>query len=157
MQPTCGQWSDCGIPGAGRCRLGLRGGTPSLGQCNLCDKNPLRGKMVIAEQMPAHVPTAAERAKTEAERIALLRSLWLELHWQAALGKLTPEWLDAFGPRIPCGECKRHWHKIVEELPPVFGPESFAWTVEAHNRVNRTLGKPEFTMDDARRFYSLNE
>jgi hypothetical protein len=29
----CVHWSDCGIKGAGRCALGLYGGTPSAGTC----------------------------------------------------------------------------------------------------------------------------
>lgn len=53
---------------------------------------------------------------------------------------------------IPCSTCADDWRGILEkQLPPVFttGEEFWRWTVDAHNLVNRKLGKPTFTYEQA--------
>lgn len=47
MQPTCGQWTDCGIIDGGCCARGLHEGKPSFGTCNNCPHNPDRGKVTL--------------------------------------------------------------------------------------------------------------
>lgn len=63
-----------------------------------------------------------------------------------------PQWLELWVYFIPqrC-ECKDGYQKILEQLPPDFSsPEAFfAWGVALHNAVNRKLGKPEITLDEA--------
>lgn len=38
MSVNCKHWSDCGVPSAGCCSLGLHHGRPSHATCGLCDK-----------------------------------------------------------------------------------------------------------------------
>lgn len=64
-----------------------------------------------------------------------------------------PEWLKKWEGIIPRGrcDCKTGYLEILKDYPPDFSsPEAFfAWGVELHNAVNRKLGKPEMTLDDA--------
>jgi hypothetical protein len=65
------------------------------------------------------------------------------------------EWLEEFARRLPCGECRAHWSKLLAELPPELASREkyFAWTVAAHNAVNRRLGKPEMPEAEARQLH----
>lgn len=72
---------------------------------------------------------------------------WKRLHQEKAP---TPEWLADFNKSLPCGVCGSHWLEYLKANPPDFGDGWFAWTVAAHNAVNRRLGKPEMTESDAR-------
>lgn len=85
--------------------------------------------------------------KARAERLASRgRELWTELHQRADADQ---KWLKQWLARVPCGTCKQHARMILGQLPPVFGDGWFAWTVEFHNKVNETLGKPIVSLDDA--------
>ena len=48
-------------------------------------------------------------------------------------------------------DCKDGYQQILSEMPPDFStPEAFfAWGVALHNAVNRKLGKPELTIEEA--------
>lgn len=55
---------------------------------------------------------------------------------------------------LPCEKCRSHLLAHLEKHPmdsALSGGRStlFAWSVELHNIVNRSLGKPEMTVDDA--------
>ena len=85
--------------------------------------------------------------------------LWKELHERALNFKGTDDrlFLANFAKRIPrytkgCS-CKEHWRNIVRQNPPKFGDEYFAWSVTCHNEVNKRLGKPTYTVEEARKFY----
>jgi hypothetical protein len=69
---------------------------------------------------------------------------------------LEPYRLDAWSTRVPCGDCKRHWDEWRKANPADLSSPAayFAWTVAAHNAVNRRLGKPEMSVDDARTLYA---
>ena len=58
---------------------------------------------------------------------------------------------------IPCQSCGTHLEQIYQLLPiepALSGSEAlFEWTVEVHNAVNRRLGKPEISVNDARAFW----
>lgn len=81
--------------------------------------------------------------------------LWAEIHRRALAYVPGPTsadrelaWLRrGVMRRLPCGECRREWRAILRETPPDLSGAAgyFAWTVEAHNRVNRKLGKAEWT------------
>jgi Erv1 / Alr family len=83
--------------------------------------------------------------------------LWAELHRWALTADLAdaPQWLDRFAARVPCGDCRRHWLAGVSDSPPPLESRErlFAWTVARHNAVNRRLGKPEMSLEDARRLW----
>lgn len=83
------------------------------------------------------------------------RQLWSELHafaWEypreatAEDQRRAREWLAEWARRVPnfgCG-CRRKWLAMVAICPPPLdGAETlYWWTVAAHDRVNRELGKP---------------
>ena len=71
--------------------------------------------------------------------------LWQKLH---TTKHADAAWLAGFSAGIPCGECHAHWRALLADTPPDYG-NWFAWTVGAHNAVNRRLGKPEMTLADA--------
>ncbi len=79
-------------------------------------------------------------------------TLWAELHRRALAwpGGHDHVWLNRFSNRLPGGcPCRAHWRQLLAVLPPRWG-DYFAWTVEAHNAVNRRLGKAEVTVEAAR-------
>lgn len=136
MKVECPQWSDCGVKGGGCCALGKFGGRPSRGTCHL---------ICLGLSAPAPEPPPP-RADARTDH---LRSMWAELHRAALAGPLAPEWLEGFARRVPCGACKTHWREILDAAPPD-PADPFAWSVRAHNAVNRRLGKAELSVDEAR-------
>jgi len=93
----------------------------------------------------------AIKAKRDSESTEALHALWRELHsysvtpWDA---DVALAWYKAWEKRIPsfgCS-CKQHWAKIARKLPPDFSSaEAFSqWAIDAHNQVNKMLGKPIF-------------
>ena len=91
-----------------------------------------------------------------------MADLWRELHKRALANKGQNEshFLKDFSNKIPrytsgC-KCKEHWTNWTKNNPPIYGSkgEFFAWTVAAHNSVNQRLGKPSYTVEQAKIFYS---
>lgn len=76
---------------------------------------------------------------------------WPELHGRALerFGEDTA-WLADFTARVGgnCA-CRKDWRAWIEVNPPDWA-DYFGWTVLAHNAVNKRLGKPEITVDQAR-------
>ena len=74
--------------------------------------------------------------------------MWRELHSKK---KADKQWMDAFTRKIPCGQCKNHWAKLVKSSPPPYGDDAafYEWTVWAHNEVNQRLGKPIWTATES--------
>ncbi len=90
-----------------------------------------------------------------------MSNLWKELHTNALTytGIDNTRFLRRFGRKIPkystgCS-CREFWKIWIKANPPVYGSngEYFAWTVKAHNAVNKKLGKPEITVDEANELY----
>ena len=85
--------------------------------------------------------------------------LWCELHHWALTSHSTQNdairWLARFEARIGCGDCRRHWQKLLTEHPPDVesNEDLFAWSVAMHNAINRALNKPEMTMDEAKSYW----
>jgi hypothetical protein len=56
---------------------------------------------------------------------------------------------------IPCDTCKEHFIQTLHDNPideSLSGSEAlFAWTVRVHNVVNKRLGKPEMSLENARK------
>ncbi len=54
--------------------------------------------------------------------------------------------IRALGNLFPCSHCAEDLRAGIDESPPRAGSraELSVWMCEAHNRVNRLLGKPEF-------------
>jgi len=91
---------------------------------------------------------------------------WGVLHISALTGptNITPQFLDAFMSMImvymvilPCPACRHHFAQLLAELPPLTGIQTnlelFAWTVEAHNRVNERIHKPIVSVEEAYRYW----
>lgn len=88
-------------------------------------------------------------AQEQIDRLELLRELWRELHaynpaeWSADKAQT---WFKAWLRRVPsfgCA-CREHFRRILKKLPPDFSSRDafYAWSVAAHNEVNKSLGKP---------------
>lgn len=79
--------------------------------------------------------------------------LWGELHSRPAKYKLDYEsedrWIGIFTSWIPCGKCKNHFLKIIKKYPPdLSSKENYKkWTIDVHNFVNESLGKPIFVLE----------
>lgn len=89
-----------------------------------------------------------------------MAELWKELHLRALNfeGNNDIEFLKNFSKKIPrftkgCA-CNEHWKNLVKQHPPVFGEKYFEWTVTQHNEVNKRLGKPTYTVEEARKLYT---
>lgn len=95
-----------------------------------------------------------------------MSALWKELHIRAlnfekkpldeTAKRLERVYLLKFGQRIPryttgC-RCKEFWDNWYRSNPPTF-EKYFEWTVKTHNAVNKKLGKPEISVDQARQIY----
>lgn len=82
--------------------------------------------------------------------------MWAELHARARqyAGDADAErdWLVKFTKRIGCGHCQQDWEALQIATPPDLSCADayYAWTIAAHNSVNRKLGKPEWTPPTAR-------
>jgi hypothetical protein len=76
---------------------------------------------------------------------------WSELHTRALSFAGTDDtlWLARFSERVPCGSCRIHWAEFLRSSPPRWA-DYFAWSVEAHNAVNKRLNKPCMTVAEAR-------
>lgn len=51
-----------------------------------------------------------------------------------------------FGQVYPCGDCARHFQKLLKKYPPQVGSRQIAagWGCHIHNKVNERLDKPEY-------------
>jgi hypothetical protein len=87
--------------------------------------------------------------------------LWRELHVRALTfegeddGVFLRRWSDKV-PRFGGGcRCSSFWIRWMKFNPPVFHPSEkyFEWTVNGHNAVNQKLGKPQLSVDEARKLY----
>ena len=93
--------------------------------------------------------TTDVKAQKEAYKAKQGRFAWSKLHGYTGC---DPQWLDIWQYLIPARcDCKDGYQQILGELPPDFStPEAFfAWGVNLHNAVNRKLGKPELTIEEA--------
>jgi hypothetical protein len=71
-------------------------------------------------------------------------------------GDSSPQWVERFGWKLPCGDCRRKFQGELKEHPPDLSSHesAFAWTVDLHNKVNDHLGKKQVNYDDALRLWS---
>ena len=79
------------------------------------------------------------------------RFVWSKLHGYRGC---DPQWLEIWEyliPKFGCS-CTNDYQAYKASTPPDFtSPESlWLWGVALHNHVNRKLGKPELTVDEAR-------
>ena len=65
------------------------------------------------------------------------------------------KFFDALPYVLPCEKCREHLKAHMERYPidaALSGGKAtlFAWSVQLHNAVNRSLNKPEMSVSDAR-------
>lgn len=57
---------------------------------------------------------------------------------------------------LPCGACGQHFLQVLASNPfPASGTSiaRFRWSVDVHNEVNKSIGKPEQGYDEAQAFW----
>jgi mitochondrial FAD-linked sulfhydryl oxidase len=97
-------------------------------------------------------PIYSKKMNNREIRERLGRSTWTLLHTMAAgypafpsaqHMKDTLSFIYLLSKLYPCGECAEHFQKLLGGLPPkVSSNDDFkAWLCDAHNVVNRRLGK----------------
>jgi hypothetical protein len=77
---------------------------------------------------------------------------WMALHI-ACLGcqdyKIIAGFVEGFKAVIPCLSCRMHFDSVLTENPVPEAGDFFKWSVDVHNIVNKRLGKPEFSYEEA--------
>jgi hypothetical protein len=77
---------------------------------------------------------------------------WMTLHI-ACLGcqdyKALTEFVEGYMYIIPCLSCRQHFEEVLVENPVPETGDFFKWSVDVHNIVNKRLGKPEFSYENA--------
>lgn len=76
-------------------------------------------------------------------------NLWGTLHLLCLTGTITPEFIQEYARSIPCPTCATHFQALLATYP-FPDTEQFEWSVLLHNKVNARLGKPQFTVEEAR-------
>jgi hypothetical protein len=71
--------------------------------------------------------------------------------------KAAKEFYEALALLIPCPICRDHYVEFLKEMPisPFLDKRDdlFKWTVALHNKVNASLGKPQYTELESIEFY----
>ncbi|CAG8950506.1 hypothetical protein HYFRA_00007003 [Hymenoscyphus fraxineus] len=64
-------------------------------------------------------------------------------------------YIHLFARLYPCGDCARHFQKILKKFPPQVATRSTAaaWACHVHNEVNKRLKKPLFDCSNIGDFY----
>jgi hypothetical protein len=67
------------------------------------------------------------------------------------------QFYESFTQLIPCPICRVHYTENLKEMPITPSLDTrkdlFRWTVDMHNKVNKQLGKPEYTEQQAITYY----
>ncbi|KAG9248421.1 ERV/ALR sulfhydryl oxidase domain-containing protein [Calycina marina] len=130
----------------------IDGFTPILQSELSLDDGVLKGEATAAKM---------ENATLKAE---LGNAAWKVLHTTMAKfpDKPTEEdsqalksYLHLFARLYPCGECARHFQKLLAKFPPQVTSRSSAaaWACHVHNQVNIRLKKEEFDCSKIGDFY----
>jgi hypothetical protein len=72
--------------------------------------------------------------------------------------KAAKEFYESLTMLIPCSICRTHYAEHLKEKPitPFLDTRQdlFVWTVDLHNRINKSLNKGQLTADDSIAFYT---
>lgn len=80
---------------------------------------------------------------------------WIAIHTTAAAYKnrfIRPyfiDWLKKILHNLRCKKCITHALEYLEKHPIEMAENPLLWTIDFHNNVNKRLGKPELTHDEA--------
>jgi hypothetical protein len=71
--------------------------------------------------------------------------------------KCAKEFYESLAYLIPCPVCREHYKKHLTEKPINTFLDSrtdlIKWTIDIHNKVNQTHGKPEWTLEEVLAYY----
>lgn len=65
-------------------------------------------------------------------------------------------WIEDLAHMLPCPTCAEHWTEYVSQNPPsAFNRRTLSrYVFDAHNAVNRRIGKRQLSWETARRMYA---
>lgn len=71
--------------------------------------------------------------------------------------KCAKEFYESLAFLLPCGICRQHYaeHLAQNPLTPFLDSRTdlLKWTIDIHNKVNKMLGKPEWTQPEVIAYY----
>lgn len=71
--------------------------------------------------------------------------------------KCAKEFYESLAYLIPCPVCREHYkeHLISKPISTFLDSRTdiIKWTIDIHNNVNKTLGKPEWTLEEVLLYY----
>lgn len=115
------------------------------------------GEVIIkeADEDAVHDTPFMPRMLNETLKAELGNSAWKLLH--TILSRYPEEpttkekqylqmYIESFAQVYPCGDCARHFIKLLEQYPPQLNSRKNAalWGCSIHNRVNARLGKAHY-------------
>jgi hypothetical protein len=63
--------------------------------------------------------------------------------------KVLVDFVEGYKEIIPCLSCREHFEQVLVDNPVPEADDLFKWSVDVHNIVNKRLGKPEFSYEEA--------
>ena len=71
--------------------------------------------------------------------------------------KCAKEFYESLAFLLPCSICREHYKEYLQEKPISTFLDSrtdlIKWTIQNHNKVNKMLGKPEWTLEEVLSYY----
>jgi len=71
--------------------------------------------------------------------------------------KCAKEFYESLAFLLPCSICREHYKEYLQEKPISTFLDSrtdlIKWTVQIQNKVNKMLGKPEWTLEEVLSYY----
>ena len=71
--------------------------------------------------------------------------------------KCAKEFCESLAFLLPCSICREHYKEYLQEKPISTFLDSrtdlIKWTIQIHNKVNKMLGKPEWTLEEVLSYY----
>lgn len=71
--------------------------------------------------------------------------------------KCAKEFYESLAFLLPCSICREHYKEYLQEKPISTFVDSrtdlIKWTIQIHNKVNKMLGKPEWTLEEVLSYY----
>jgi hypothetical protein len=82
---------------------------------------------------------------------------WGTLHIAALYGESLEDFktlAKSYTTLLPCKKCRRHYTQVLAEYPVDSVTLPFEWSVTVHNIVNKRIGKPVMSVEEARAHWS---
>lgn len=110
-----------------------------------------KGKFDLSDTEIAFMP----KMTNETLKLELGNAAWKLFHTILARYPVSPsaeqqehlnDYISSFAKVYPCGDCARHFQKLLAKFPPQTSSRSAAavWGCHVHNKVNAALKKPEY-------------